>query len=362
MFPFQERIARRFSNEDDADEVMPFTDLKNQKLAVAMLQRSLRAGRLAHAYLFIGGSASDREALARALAQALNCEKAGGGKYVEDGCGRCAACKKIEADTHPDVQLVRPESKSRRISVEKIREFEKTVHLTPREGRVKVGIIVDADRLGIASSNAFLKTLEEPPNNSALLLLTNDPQKLLTTITSRCLPVRLAASSEKLSSIQERALALFAAEKTLTSDSFVAARYRVLAQLNALLETLWQEKEAAVREAWEVEKWDCYDRKVKEQLEKELEAAVESEYLAAREEVLATLLAWHRDVLAMVEGADARILMFPHYEAVLKKQAANLSYEQAAANLAAVEEMRQHLEQNISESLALEAGLLRVKG
>lgn len=341
---------------------MAFTELKHQQLAVSLLQRSLRSGRLAHAYLFIGGSATDRESLARALAQALNCEKGDNGKFVEDGCGKCASCKKIAKDEHPDVQSVRPESKSRRISIEKIRDFEKTVHLKPREGRVKVGIIVDADRLGVASSNAFLKTLEEPPNNSVLLLLTNDPQKLLTTITSRCLPVRLAVSGDGLSPIQQRALALIAAEPVTAGASFVAARYRVLAQLNALLETLWQEKEQQVKAAWDVERWDAYDKKVKEQLEKELDAAVEAEYLGAREEVLATLLAWHRDVLAMVEGADARLLMFPSHESSLRKLAAKLDYEKAAANLAVVEQIRQHLDQNIGESLALEAGLLRLKG
>jgi DNA polymerase-3 subunit delta' len=341
---------------------MPFTELKHQELAVSLLQRSLRSGRLAHAYLFIGGSASDRDKLARALAQALNCEKGDDGRFVEDGCGKCASCRKIAAEEHPDVQAVRPESKSRRISIEKIRDFEKTVHLKPREGRMKVGIIVDADRLGLASSNAFLKTLEEPPSNSVLLLLTSDPQKLLTTITSRCLPVRLAASSGRLSPIQERALALIAAAPTAAGASFVAARYRVLAQLNALLETLWQEKEQEVKAAWEVENWDAYDKKVKEQLEKELDAAVEAEYLGAREEVLATLLAWHRDVLAMVEGADTRLLMFPSHETTLKKLAAKLDYAKAAANLAAVEEIRQHLDQNIGESLALEVGLLQLKG
>ncbi len=341
---------------------MSFTELKHQKLAVALLQRSLRSGRLAHAYLFIGGSAADRESLARALAQTLNCEKGGNGKFAEDGCGRCPSCKKIAANEHPDVQSVRPESKSRRITIEKIREFEKMVHLKPREGRVKVGIIVDADRLGVASSNAILKTLEEPPNNSVLLLLTSDPQKLLTTITSRCLPVRLAVSSDGLTPIQQRTLALIAAESAASGVSFVAARYRVLAQLNALLETLWQEKEQEVKAAREVEKWDAYDKKVREQLEKELDAAVESEYLGAREEALATLLAWHRDVLATVEGADPKLLMFPQHAAALKKAAATLDYDGAVANLGAVEQIRQHLEQNIGESLALEVGLLQLKG
>jgi DNA polymerase-3 subunit delta' len=340
---------------------MSFASLKHQKHAVALLQRSLRSGRLAHAYLFIGGSATERAALARAVAKALNCDKGGApGKFLEDGCGQCPTCKKIEADSHPDVHWVHPESKSRRILTDKMRTLEKEVYLKAREGRVKVGVVVDADRLVANAANAFLKTLEEPPRNCVLLLLTSDPQPLLPTVRSRCLAVRLM-SSGNLSAVEERALALIAGAASQDRCSFVAARYGLLAQLNALLEALHQQIEARLKADWEVEKWGGYDENVREQLKKELEAAIEAEYLSAREQVLAVLLAWQRDLLVTVEGADEKLLLFPRHRAVLQRLASRLRYEQAAANIAAIEGVRRHLEQNISESLALEVGLLQLR-
>ena len=163
---------------------MSFSDLKNHGAIAAQLRRSLERGRLAHAYLFSGARGTAPEEVARLLAQALNClEK------EHDACGRCDSCQRIAAGTHPDVHWVRPESKSRRITVDQLREFEQTVNFKAASARVKVGIVVDADCLNEEASNAFLKTLEEPPAQTIIILLTAEPQRLLPTILSRCLRI-----------------------------------------------------------------------------------------------------------------------------------------------------------------------------
>ena len=163
---------------------MSFSDFQEQKEIAAQLHHSLERGRLAHAYLFAGPRGSGKEAMARTLAKALNCSEKN-----HDSCERCDSCRRVEEGVHPDVYWVRPESKSRRIQIDQMREFMKSVNLRSSMGGVKVGIVVDADCMGEEAGNAFLKTLEEPPAQTVILLLTADPQRLLPTILSRCLRI-----------------------------------------------------------------------------------------------------------------------------------------------------------------------------
>jgi DNA polymerase III subunit delta' len=117
-----------------------FDDFRGDRTVAERLQRSLQRERLAHAYLFTGPRGSGKLAMAVTLAQALNCLRT-----KHDACGQCQSCLDITKDSHPDVHWVKPESKSRRIQVEQIREFENAIALRAAMGRTKVGIIVDAE-------------------------------------------------------------------------------------------------------------------------------------------------------------------------------------------------------------------------
>src|SRR5213592_2285026 len=175
---------------------MAFKDFPAQEQGVQLLQRSLKRGRLAHAYLFTGHQLDELEALARTLAKTLNCSQPtkADGKPV-DCCDACLACRKINGDNHADVYWVRPESKSRVIVIEQMRELMQVIHLKPTEAEYKVAVIVAADRLNVQAANAFLKTLEEPPAKSVLILLSTEPQRLLETILSRCLRLNFAGKA-----------------------------------------------------------------------------------------------------------------------------------------------------------------------
>ena len=167
---------------------MAFKDLATGQQSLQLLQRSLERGRLGHAYLFSGSELDALETIARTLAKTLNCENPVRKDGVAvDCCDRCLACQKIEHWNHPDVHWVRPESKSRIITVAQMRDLMSQIQLKPNESRLKVAVVVAADRLRVEGANAFLKTLEEPPADSVLVLLTTDPQRVLETIVSRCL-------------------------------------------------------------------------------------------------------------------------------------------------------------------------------
>src|SRR5271170_147122 len=177
---------------------MAFKNFTRQTQGIQLLQRSLARGRLGHAYLFAGDSLEDLESLARTLAKTLNCQNPIKIKNVAtDCCDECLSCQKIENGNHVDIHWARPESKSRVITVEQMRDMMQQIQLKSNEAEHKVAIIVAADRLNPQAANAFLKTLEEPPAKSVLILLSTEPQRLLETILSRCLRLNFSGDGKR---------------------------------------------------------------------------------------------------------------------------------------------------------------------
>src|SRR4051812_33649012 len=143
---------------------MSFKHQSAQPLGVHVLQRSVEGGRVGHGYLFSGNSLSHLEDAGRNREKTLDCLNPGKNNGVAtDWCDQCVNCQKIEHLNHADVRWVRPESKSRVITIDQMREVMQQVNLKPTEAEYKVAVIVSADRLTPSAANAFLKTLEEPP-------------------------------------------------------------------------------------------------------------------------------------------------------------------------------------------------------
>jgi DNA polymerase-3 subunit delta' len=174
---------------------MPFGDIIGQERAKRVLRRALLDNKLPHAYLFYGPEGLGRFKSALTLAQALMCREKQG-----DCCGACSACARVGRENHPDVTVVRPEVREGSkewvvdpdlgtIRIEQIREFQRWISVRSFEGGWKVGIFEGADKMNAAASNALLKTLEEPPPSSLLVLISPTRSRLLPTIVSRCQPL-----------------------------------------------------------------------------------------------------------------------------------------------------------------------------
>jgi DNA polymerase-3 subunit delta' len=145
--------------------------------------------RLGHAYLFTGPAGVGKKLFARELAKAVLCESP---KDPLDACDRCPSCILVEAGTHPDVIFAcRPEDKVE-FPIDTIRELTETLAMKPARGGYKFAIVDNVDDFNDAAANAFLKTLEEPPPKSVVILLVTDPEGQLPTILSRCQLVRFA--------------------------------------------------------------------------------------------------------------------------------------------------------------------------
>jgi len=146
------------------------------------LRLALTQGRLHHAYLFVGPEGVGKRTVALSLARALHCSD-----RTRDFCGQCANCARIQAGNHPDVRVIGPLPDKKEISIQQIREIEKELNFRSFSGGKKIAIIDPATLMNLAAQNALLKTLEEPPQDSVLILIAFNSGGLLPTLRSRCL-------------------------------------------------------------------------------------------------------------------------------------------------------------------------------
>jgi len=340
---------------------MAFTDFPEQAQGVQLLQRSLKRGRLAHAYLFAGDQLAGLEALARTLAKTLNCQrpvKAEG--MVVDCCDECPTCRKIDGLAHGDVHWVRPESKSRVILVDQMRELMREIQLKPAEATFKVGVIVAADRLKTEAANAFLKTLEEPPRRSVLVLLSAEPSRILETMVSRCLRLNFAGAGQaRFDGAQLEWLSRFSALAAGEQKSLLG-RYRLMDVLLQKLAELREGVDETLSARSPLEQFPDAEKELRERWEDELKAAVEAEYRRQRAELLLLVQWWLRDVWLQSLAVGTGLLNFPEL-AGTRQVAARLAPEGARQNLQLLEQTQRLLHTNVQEALALEVGMLKLQ-
>jgi DNA polymerase III subunit delta' len=339
---------------------MAFKKFPNQTQGVQLIQRSLARGRLGHAYLFTGDQLDQLELLARTLAKTLNCQnpvKADG--KAMDCCDECSNCRKIDNETHADIHWARPESKSRIVTVEQMRNLMQQIQLKPAEAEYKVAVIAAADRLNTQAANAFLKTLEEPPPKSILILLSTEPSRILETILSRCLRLNFSGDGARpLDAAQAKWLEHFGA---LAADeqNGLLGRYRLL---DALLQKLGEIKirvEESLTASSPLEKYEEIEKELREKWEKELAAAIEAEYRRHRADLLLLMQWWLRDVWLHTLAAGKELLKFPDISGA-ETVARRLNPRQALENLQTLDQTQRLLQSNVQETLALEVSLLKL--
>ncbi|GFE61062.1 DNA polymerase III subunit delta' [Geobacter sp. AOG2] len=177
---------------------MPFADIVGHEQVVEVFRRALRSGKTSHSYLFEGPSGCGRKTTAQALVQAIFCSE-----REDDACGVCPSCRKVAAGSHADIHYIEPDGQF--IKIEQVRELQRDLSLRPYEAPRKACIIESAERFNPAAGNSLLKTLEEPPGNAIIILLTENAGMLLPTIRSRCQAIRFSPlSPENIRLLLER--------------------------------------------------------------------------------------------------------------------------------------------------------------
>ena len=163
---------------------------------------------LGHAPLLHGPQGVGKELLAECLARTILCENPSGSPVF--GCGDCKSCRLIDSGSHPDRFDLMPAESGKAITVDQVRALIEQMTLTPAIGRYRLGVIAPAESLNVNAANALLKSLEEPPDNVWLILVSHQHQRLLPTILSRCQKVAIGvpAQSESLSWLESNASTL----------------------------------------------------------------------------------------------------------------------------------------------------------
>ncbi|MEJ6578393.1 MAG: hypothetical protein QNL33_17790 [Akkermansiaceae bacterium] len=335
---------------------MAFTVAKAFDLIAAAHERE----RLAHAFLITGPRGSGKQKLAAKMADLLN-----GKKDEADLWGEPVEKVDPELDDLMGeyIRIVRPRSKSRQVAVEDIRNLEKMMHQSSPKGTWKIGVIVDADRMNESSENAFLKTLEEPPRESLLLLLSSAPEKLLPTIWSRCVHLSLApASATERPELVTRILPLL---EEVTRNGLGKLESGLLVKSG--LEQLLRERKAEIQSGYDAilkEEKAKYQKVVEsdwlKDREKVYEAQASADYLSERSQLIETIHAWVGDLLRQKAGGTG--LEFAEYAGIMAEAVANEEIDVLLRRVAAMEELRRLLETNVVEALALEVSFMNTFG
>ena len=329
-----------------------------QEHLLARLQPALEQGRESHAYLLTGPPHVGKLTLALEIAQAVNCTQGAGAP-----CGECTQCRRIAGRLHADVRVVDLEftrtvsgrENATAISIDAIRELERSVNLNPFEGSRSVVIIDGAETMTVDAANALLKTLEEPPPAVLFLLLTDEEESLLSTIRSRCqtlqlLPMSRSQMIDQLSRnhgvAEEEADRLYRLSRGCLGWALQAlAEPQLLDQRHADLERMRETVSAGLDAKF------AYANEV---------ASLFGSNRPAARELLSLWLRWWRDLLLIKEGAEQYLHNADHADA-LRAHAQTLTTAQVAAFIRRLLDTLAALDANASPRLALETLMLHVE-
>jgi DNA polymerase-3 subunit delta' len=323
---------------------MPFDAIIGHEQPKRFLQAALRNNRLAHALLFHGEERIGKRLAAVVLAQAVNCE-AWPPPDPPDACGACRSCRQIETGSHPDVTIL--EATSGKGETEQIREIESRFIYRPLVGQRKIVVLDNADLLRQEAANALLKTVEEPPPDSLIILVTGRPESLLPTIRSRCQGIRFAP------------LAVGVVEEAVRRRGLSETDARFLAMVSGGRIGLALEADPEALRAERAEFLRLVSREALESiggLFAVCEAVGRSDQAEA---AMGWLAAWFRD-LAIVKVGGNRLINTDR-TADLGALAVRLTIETVLDLSSYVESMERGLDRNLNKQLMLEGLLLRLR-
>jgi DNA polymerase III subunit delta' len=259
------------------------------------------------------------------------------------------------------VQWARPESKLRVITIDQVRELIQTISLKPTEAEYKFAIIACADRMNVQAANAFLKTLEEPPPRSIIVLLTSSIENVLETILSRCLRLHFAGEAgARIDPAGQAWLESLAASASKPQKSLLT-RYKLLGLITTRLAQMREATEKQLEANSPLSRFPDVEKETRERWEAELNAAVESEYRRQRAELLLLLQWWLRDVWLLTMDMEPDALAVPQVQDATAQVARRISSRDASENLQRLDRLQRQLTTNVQETLALEIGLLNLR-
>ncbi|MCX5715851.1 MAG: DNA polymerase III subunit [Candidatus Omnitrophica bacterium] len=314
---------------------MSFQDIKGHDNITLFFKKTLQAGRLSHAYLFLGPDGVGKALTAHMLSKALNCVSKKG-----DCCDACAPCLKIENKNHPDVMWIEGGNS---IDIDTIRNMQERISLRPYEARSKIYIIRDSHKMTLDAANCLLKTLEEPPLDSVIVLISSKPDELPLTVRSRCKIIKFGPLELKLRvGLAEKQG--FSGEDALFLAKLAGSGAAVTAGRKGALE---------------------YKNRVIDEFNSKAALLDDTSFIFKEEKegiifALSIVETWFRDMLLLKSGAKADFVVNYDRLAQLKEIKDAFSEEQLEGILKEVDDAIYYADRNVGPKIALNNLKIRI--
>ncbi len=327
---------------------MAFRQIRGQESALSILRQALTHGHLAHAYLFVGPDGVGKRLTALALAKAMNCLAP---PEPAEACDQCSSCSKINSSNHADVLVVEPEGDF--IKIDQVRDLQRQLRFRPLEGGRRACILDVADRLNEAAANALLKTLEEPPVETHLFLITARPHHLLPTILSRCQWIKFKPLSRAhIAQILQAQSSLSAEQAYFYSSLSGGSASRAM--------SLGDRMDFQKRLGWLQAFGEIFQKSP-------LEILNLCEKIFKEEEEVQDLLdlwkLWVRDLLVYQVGGTEKEDRFFNHDCMneIGRQARQFTFDQLQDFFRQISEIQKSISMNVNRELALETLVLQMR-
>ena len=318
---------------------MAFHDISGNKRAKGILIKALQRKRVPNSLIFTGPEGIGKKSLALVMAKALNCLK-----KTDDACESCSSCLAINKENFPDVMIISP--KKEIIKIEQMRDMKQTAYLKPMVGKKRIFIIEEAEAMKEEASNSLLKILEEPPLYAHIILLTQNLDKVLPTIRSRCQILSFVAIAKE------------DIENILLEKGYEVDRARVISllvrgNLKQAIEVDWEEVQMKRQQAWSFLLSLLGKKKASFFLDRFTgsKALIKDEL----EEVLEIVCSFCRDLLLMKGEENVRFIVNPDYEEDLRKVSHHTTFENVLDLLERIDRAIYAIERNLNIGLVVSA-------
>ncbi len=324
-----------------------FKDMIGHKQEIANLERAIRTGKVSHAYIFTGEKGTGKKRLADAFAMTLQCTSDG-----ERPCGECHSCHQAASGNHPDIIYILHE-KPASIGVDDVRvQLTGDVQIRPYNGKYKIYIIPEAEKLTVQAQNAILKTIEEPPEYVVIILLASNEQVLLETIRSRCVVMHLKP-------VPDEQVKAYLMEQLMVPD-YQADICVAFAQGNIgkAVRLASSEDFAAIKASAMMLIRNAGKMQISELIDYVKDV---QEYKVSIQDYLDILALWYRDMVYFKATRDIDGIVFKDELRTIRDTVSYCTYEGVEEVVNAIESAKARLSANVNFDLTMELLFLVIK-